>query len=281
MCEWPLEHLVFSASAVIPSVTCWPQNERKSVLLRKRKLACTREYPDPVPHKPMKRGPLSESDLYLPVKRFLESQGYEVKGEVRDCDVAAVRGDEELVVVELKLSLNLELILQAVERLAVTSKVYVGVPVGNHSLRRRRRQTVKLLRMLGLGLLVVDPDVERHGVDAVLDPGEYRPRRSRRRRELLLGEFVRRVGDPNLGGASVRNGIMTAYRQRALEIALFLQTNGPTKASQVATAIGDPKARDILYRDVYGWFDRPSNGIYALSPRGVREVPLWAASRQP
>jgi len=105
---------------------------------------------------------------------------------------------------------------------------------------------MKLLRMLGLGLLVIDPDVERHGVDAVLDPGEYRPRRSRRRRELLLGEFVRRVGDPNLGGASVRNGIMTAYRQRALEIALFLQANGPTKASQVATEAGDPKAMVIL-----------------------------------
>ena len=224
---------------------------------------------------------MSESDLYLPVKRFLESQGYEVKGEVGDCDVAAVRGDEELVVVELKLSLNLELVLQAVDRLAVTSKVYVGVPVGTHNLRRRRRQTVKLLRMLGLGLLVIDPDVERHGVDAVLDPGGYRPRRSRRRRGLLLREFVRRVGDPNLGGASVRNGIMTAYRQRALEIALFLRTNGPTKASQVAAAIGDPKARDILYRDVYGWFDRPSNGIYALSPRGVQEVPLWAVGQQP
>jgi len=218
---------------------------------------------------------LRESDLYLPVKRFLESQGYEVKGEVGNCDVTAVRGDEELVVVELKLSLNLELVLQAVERLAVTSKVYVGVPVGNHKLRRRRRQAVKLLRMLGLGLLVIDLDVERHGVDAVLDPGEYRPQRSRRRRELLLGEFVRRVGDPNLGGASVRNGIMTAYRQRALEIALFLQANGPTKASQVATEVGDPKARDILYRNVYGWFDRPSNGIYELSSRGNQEVPLW------
>ncbi len=115
---------------------------------------------------------MSEADLYLPVKRFLESQGYEVKGEVEDCDVAAVRGDEELVVVELKLSLNLELLLQAVERLAVTSRVYVGVPVGNYNLRRRRRQTVKLLRMLGLGLLVIDPEVERHGVDVVLDPGE-------------------------------------------------------------------------------------------------------------
>ena len=98
---------------------------------------------------------------------------------------------------------------------------------------------------------------------------------------MLLGEFVRRVGDPNLGGASVRNGIMTAYGWRSLEIALFLQTNGPTKASQVAAAVGDPKARHILYRDVYGWFDRPSNGIYALSPRGVREFPLWAVGRQP
>ena len=223
---------------------------------------------------------MKESDLYLPVKRFLESQGYQVKGELGNCDVAAVRGDQELVVVELKLSLNLELILQAVERLSVTSKVYVGVPVWNNSLKRRRRQTVKLLRMLGLGLLVIDPEVERHGVDVVLDPGEYRPRRSRRRRELLLGEFVRRVGDPNLGGASVRKGIMTAYRQRTLEIALFLQTNGPTKASRVATAIGDPKARDILYRDVYGWFERPSNGIYSLSPRGVQEVSRWAVGQE-
>ena len=138
---------------------------------RKRKLACTR-LSEPGTQQAGEARPLSESDLYLPVKRFLESQGYEVKGEVGDCDVAAVRGDEELVVVELKLSLNLELVLQAVDRLVVTSKVYVGVPVGNHNLRRRRRQTVKLLRMLGLGLLVFDPDVERHGVDVVLDPGD-------------------------------------------------------------------------------------------------------------
>ena len=68
------------------------------------------------------------------------------------------------------------------------TSVYVGVPVGNYNLRSRKRQTVKLLRMLGLGLLVIDPDVRRHGVDVVLDPGEYRPRLSRRRRELLLGE---------------------------------------------------------------------------------------------
>jgi hypothetical protein len=220
--------------------------------------------------------PLSESDLYIPVKHFLESQGWEVKGEVKGCDVVALRGNEELVVVELKLSFNLELIMQAVERLAVTSKVYVGIPVGSYSFKRRRRKMVKLLRMLGLGLMVIDANVERHGVDIVLDPREYQPRLSKKRRELLLGEFVRRVGDPNLGGSSVQKGIMTAYRQRALEIALFLQSNGPTKASLVARSTRDPKTRGILYRNVYGWFDRPSNGIYELSPLGKREIPLWA-----
>ena len=66
---------------------------------------------------------MKESELYLPVKQFLESQHYEVKGEIHDCDVLAIRGDEEPVICELKLSLNVDVILQAVERLALTSKV--------------------------------------------------------------------------------------------------------------------------------------------------------------
>ena len=47
---------------------------------------------------------IRESDLYPPLKRFLEAQGYAVKGEVNDCDAVAVRGGEEPVVVELKVS---------------------------------------------------------------------------------------------------------------------------------------------------------------------------------
>ena len=68
---------------------------------------------------------------------------------------------------------------------------------------------------------------------------------------------------------------MTAYRQQALAIARFLEKQGPTKASQVAQTLCEPKARDILYRDVYGWFDRVSLGVYELSPRGKLEIPLW------
>jgi len=133
---------------------------------------------------------MREADLYLPVKRFLESQHYEVKGEVRECDVLAIRGEEDPVVVELKLSLNLGVILQAVDRLALSPKVYVGVPVRCGALNSRGKPIVKLLRMLGLGLLAIDPGAETGSVEVLLDPGDYRPRQSKRRRERLLGEFA-------------------------------------------------------------------------------------------
>jgi hypothetical protein len=68
---------------------------------------------------------------------------------------------------------------------------------------------------------------------------------------------------------------MTAYRQQALKIAQLLQELGPTKASNVARTLQAPKARAILYRDAYGWFDRASLGVYALSPRGQQELPRW------
>jgi len=218
---------------------------------------------------------MKEADLYPPIKRFLESQDYEVKGEVHDCDVVAVRNGETVVVVELKLSLNLEVVLQAVERLSLTPLVYICIPNKSKLLTRRRRQIFRLLRMLGLGLLVVNGERADSLVNVLVDPGAYTPRQSKQPRERLLGEFSKRVGDPNRGGKDKRTGIMTAYRQRVLAIARFLQREGPTKAAIVATALDEPKAREMMYRDVYGWFDRVSVGVYALSPRGKQEVPLW------
>jgi hypothetical protein len=179
------------------------------------------------------------------------------------------------VAVELKLSLNLDVILQAVERTALTSKVYIGVPMTCKTLKRRRKRILKLLRMLGLGLIQIEPKRQIGNVDVLLDPGVYKPRQSKARRERLLGEFMKRVGDPNLGGTEKRKGIMTAYRQRALAIAHFLQEQGPARAAHIARTLQEPKARDILYRNVYGWFDRVSRGVYELSPRGQQEIPLW------
>src|SRR3989442_15477640 len=77
----------------------------------------------------MPRTPSSadESDLYPAVKAFLEGQGYSVKAEVRGCDVVATRGDGPPVIVELKLAFSLALLLQGIDRLSLTDRVYLAV----------------------------------------------------------------------------------------------------------------------------------------------------------
>lgn len=71
---------------------------------------------------------MQETSLYEPVKRFLESMDFTVKGEIGGCDVVGVRAGEPDVVVicELKLQFNLELVLQAVDRAAACDEVWLA-----------------------------------------------------------------------------------------------------------------------------------------------------------
>ena len=222
---------------------------------------------------------MKESELYPPIKEFLENQGYEVKAEIENCDAVAIR-DKLVIAIELKLSINLTVLLQAVDRLKYSDTIYIGVPSNIPPLKKNRRRIVKLMRMLGIGLIVVHPRSKVGKVEVLCDPGEYKPRQVKKRQEKLLGEFFHRVGDPNLGGSSTKRGIMTAYRQQALAVAAYLIEHGPTKAAIVAKDIGVPKTRSILYSNVYGWFDRLGKGVYSLSPRGAEEVPTWQADQE-
>lgn len=217
---------------------------------------------------------MREADLYPPLKKYLVHLGYEVKSEVQHCDVVAVR-ENEVLVVELKLSLNLTILLQAVDRLKLTETIYIGIPNGIPILKKQRKRLVKLMRMLGIGLIVIDPASKIGGVDVVCDPGGYKPRQVKRKAQGLMHEFQQRVGDPNEGGSSTMRGVMTAYRQKAIAIAEYLRDNGETKAAVVAKSIEEPKSRPILYDNVYGWFERLGKGIYKLSPRGLAELPEW------
>ena len=156
----------------------------------------------------------TESELYAPVKAFLEAQGYVVKAEIKGCDVVGVRGDEPPVIVELKLGFGLGLVHQGIDRLALSDVVYLAVATWP----RRLGETRKLCRRLGLGLMIV----ARKRVEVVLDPVPYTPRRNAKRSFLLLGEHAKRIGDPNRGGVT-RTPIMTAYRQEALRCATLLE----------------------------------------------------------
>jgi hypothetical protein len=213
---------------------------------------------------------MAETDLYPPVKHFLERQGYTVKGEIRECDVVAVRGDEPPVIVELKSAFSLQLVMQGVDRQAMADDVYLAVPPPR---RGQYGDIVKLCRRLGLGLLLV---TGQH-VEALLDPAPYQPRKMKARTGRLLKEFAHRVGDPVKGG-SARGIRMTAYRQDALRCLAQVKASGPSAPKAVKAATGVAKAPAILGDDVYGWFQRVARGMYGLSPKGDAALVEFAAS---
>lgn len=205
---------------------------------------------------------LREADLYPDLKAYLEAQGYVVKAEIGACDLMARRGEEPPVIVEMKLRFSLALVMQGVARQALFDDVYLAVPVAEKGWTLRYSDIVALCRRLGLGLLAVKPGL----VEAHLDPAPYVPRKSSQRAGRLLREFDRRVGDPNTGGTT---GVkrMTAYRQDALRCLVALR-HGALKASAVAKAANVSRAAVVIRDDHYGWFERVSFGIYALTPKG-------------
>lgn len=218
---------------------------------------------------------MKETDLYAPIKTYLEAQGYEVKSEVKDCDLVAVRGSEPPVIVELKLSLSIALLMQGIDRQTMTDAVYVAVPAGKGKRWANQvKDAVKLCRRLGLGLISIRLDAATPSVLVHCDAGPYKPRKIKTRKDALLKEFERRVGDPNTGGQTKRK-IITAYRQDALRIAVAL-VDGPNKPRILAETLGVEKTASILQSDHYGWFGRVERGIYELRPSGHEALETYA-----
>ena len=204
-----------------------------------------------------------ETALYAPVKAFLEARGFAVKGEICGCDVVGLRAGEPplVVVAELKLSFTLELVLQAVDRMRGADTVYLAVAATRRG-RDQDPRVIRLCRLLGVGLLVVDLRLDR--VVVLCEPVPYRPRPNLPLRRRLVREHSMRQGDPSAGGSS-RQPIMTAYRQRALACAAAMRDAGarPRDLRHLAEDAGT-----ILSRNVYGWFERVRPGHYRLSDQG-------------
>lgn len=209
-----------------------------------------------------------ESDLYAPLKRFFEQQGYEVRGEVKDCDLVA-RRDVRLLVVEMKIAFNLTLVLQGLRRQQVTNHVYVAIEAPGRKQRASRwREVQQLCQRLGLGLLIVNFRMEPPLVEVVLEAGvEQAPRTRRAKQAQVAGEFDGRSGDFNTGG-STRRPLVTAYRLLVLRIVGYLQEHGASPLGEIKTALGQAHVAAILQHNHYGWFQRVTRGVYGLSAEG-------------
>ncbi len=207
-----------------------------------------------------------ETELYPPIKAFLEGQGWDVKAEVGAADVVACREGDAPLIVELKTGFSLTLVHQAVARQSITDTVYIAAPRKTGRANWTALKNMKTLcRRLGLGLITVrlkDALVEVH-----CDPAPYRPRQSKVRTDRMLREFAKRDGDPNVGG-SMRTGLVTAYRQDAIRCATFLAGEGAARGTVVAKATGVTTATRLMADNHYGWFVRVERGIYDLTDTG-------------
>ena len=211
---------------------------------------------------------IKETDLYPPVRDYLTGLGYTVQGEVKDCDLVAVQG-EELVIVELKRSFNVTLLMQATQRQKASDMVYVAIPRPARGPRSESwRGMVHLLRRLELGLILVSFTAGAPRVEMALHPEPLERRRDYRLKKSILRELSGRSGDYNVGG-STRRKMMTAYRENALQIACGLELWGPTSPARLRERGTGPKTAALLRKNFYGWFERLGRGLYGLSEAGT------------
>ena len=204
----------------------------------------------------------AETDLYEPVCRFLEEEGYQVQAEVKDCDIAAEK-DGELIIVELKKSFQLKLVYQALDRQSLTEQVFVAIP--------RPQNMLKLLKRLEIGLLTVALDSPLKTVDVVLTPSDSLAWKNRKKRERLQAELENRQVSANTGGMN-RRKIVTAYREKALHLCCILENREAVTYGELREMGLEEKYMSILRSNVYHWFERVEKGVYRLSEEGRKAL---------
>jgi hypothetical protein len=211
---------------------------------------------------------LSETDLYQPIHEYLTDQGYTVRSEVENCDIAASKNGD-LIVVELKRSFNTALLVQAARRQRAADSVYVALP--RPKVSRRWNDIKHLLRRLELGLIFVSFRRKRATVEVIFHPLPFERRRRRSAKQAILQEMAGRSGDFNQGG-STRRKLVTAYREKAIHIACCLDACGPLSPRELRALGTAPNTQSILYSNFYGWFERIAPGQYSLCQRGRAEI---------
>lgn len=237
-----------------------------------------------------------ETELYPPIKDFFTGRGFEVKAEIRGCDLVAYREDHpEPTIVEMKKTFTLPLLLQGIDRQRTGSNVWLAVErnrskKGAHN--QRFNDLSALCRRLNIGFLTVtfyktkipvidvwcEPSIaavtpkstQIDVVHAAESEQSYQTTAGGRRKAgatRIMKEFNARSGDYNIGGSSKRK-LVTAYRERSIQCALALRCHGPSSPRQVRDWTNCPTAGALLRSNYYGWFSRISKGVYKLSPSG-------------
>lgn len=225
---------------------------------------------------------IKETDLYNPIKRWLESNGCSVKAEIHDLDVVAMLGDDHIIAVELKKKLNLEVINQAVLRQKIADYTYIAV---EHDFKaydsKRFQDTLNTLKRLEIGLITINFRAVEPEVYVMLEAVPFDRSRSvnsaKKAKARLIKEFHRRSGDYNNGGSS-KTKIMTGYREECLRIAWLLNQNETLTTKEIRDLFPTcTKTTILLNQNYYNWYERVARGEYRISELGVKALLQHAA----
>jgi hypothetical protein len=205
-----------------------------------------------------------ESDMYEPIRNLLAEQGFTVRGEVKGCDIAAVK-DDVLWVVEMKLSANITLIYQAMARQTATDWVFVAIPRPKSSREGNFRKLQKLLKKLKIGLITVALDSPVKHAEIIFFPVGKDDKKNKKT-ALMKREIAGRSVD-SVGGTA-KTQINTAYRERCVRIACLLEVKGTAAPKDLVKCGCEKDAARLLRLNTLGWFAAASKGVYKLSDAG-------------
>ena len=201
-----------------------------------------------------------ETDMFAPIKALFAPKGYKVNAEVKGFDIVLSKNNE-IVIIETKLNFNITLLYQAIKAQKITDLVYIAVPTQNH---KKIYDISHIATSLNLGLVFVTIS----SANIIIEPQKNTLYTNHSKKAKLKKEIAQRKFDTNKGGTN-RAEIITAYREKCLQIAATLKTTGATSPANLVKQGCPTETRQILYTNTYGWFVHVARAKYDLSSKGT------------
>lgn len=216
---------------------------------------------------------MKESELFEPIKKYFEENGWTGDGEVEGIDLYLEK-DGLSTAVELKKTLDFKAVQQAALDQKTCDFVYIGIFSPRDLYSRSGKDKLYLLKRLGIGLLCVSP---RSGkVEPVNDPVVSElsnfQKHHRDKAQAIKTELRNRRVKNNTGGVN-KTKLMTAYREESLLVLKSLcSLGGRGTCRQLRELTGNLKSTNILYMNYYGWFENISKGVYGVTDAGLKAL---------
>ena len=214
---------------------------------------------------------MKETDLFIPLHTLFTQAGYQVNAEVASFDVVLSKQDE-LIIIECKLSFNMTLLYQAMNAQKVADFLYVAVP---YPAEKKVYNMTQVAKNMGLGLVLVTPNGRAMIAVTQEDVLAYHAHRNNVKAQRVKKEISGRRFDKNIGG-STKTKILTAYKETSVQIAVMLEDKPQgMSGKQLVSDYGCPaNTTKLMHSNTMGWFERPSKGVYRLSQKGRKELTL-------